>query len=70
MLSRDCAWVCRRVNDSTFQLGDHTIRALLAGEEVGIEAGPPQPRLRNDRHYGGHFVLKELLWWATLDSNQ
>ncbi len=24
----------------------------------------------DDRRYGGHFVRKSVLWWATLDSNQ
>ena len=23
-----------------------------------------------DRRYGGHFVLRVVGWWATLDSNQ
>jgi helicase len=42
--------------------------------ELGLAAGRTLNRAAsgksNDRRYGGHFVLRAVLWWATLDSNQ
>ena len=32
----------------------------------GAGSGREEP----DRCYGGHFVLRKGVWWATLDSNQ
>ncbi len=47
-------------------MASHTLRStLLPGSRATIDHAQ-----RNDRRYGGHFVLTEGVWWATLDSNQ
>jgi hypothetical protein len=43
---------------------------LTGNQRQCSDCNSPHSAKSNDRRYGGHFVLRLSVWWATLDSNQ